>query len=149
MPSRVVRPETTKLSISGGDWLLVKKRLTHGEQQAAFARRYVTDVEGAKVNLLQHTGLALITSYLLDWSLTDLEDKPLGIRGEPISVVEAHLNAIDPGSFDEIRDAIRAHEAAMDAERDAQKKIHGGEPASSPISPSPSDAIGSSTGSVN
>lgn len=148
MPSRVVRPETKTLSISGGDWVLVKKRLNHGEQQASFARRYLADAGGHRVNL-QLVGMEKVTAYLLDWSLTDLEEHPLVIKSQPIETVEAALNAIDPESFVEIRDAIEAHEVAMALARAAEKNDPGGEKESPAISPSPDAAAGATSGSPN
>jgi hypothetical protein len=145
MPTRVVRPETKKLNISDGDWLLVKQRLNHGEQDAAFARRYIVDGVGPKANLLQQTGMAKVTAYLLDWSLTDLEEKPLVIRDQPIEDVESCLNAIDPESFDEILAAINAHEIAMDLQRAQEKKSRAGVTDVSAISESRSAPAGPST----
>jgi hypothetical protein len=146
MPSRVVRPETDKLPISDGDWVLVKRRLNHGETQKMFARRYLSDAFGNRVNL-ELAGMEKVTAYLLDWSLTDLEDKPLVIRDKSIDEVESAINAIDPESFAEIRAAIDAHELAQAIKRAEEKKLRAGAHASSPTSPSPSAVDGGSTGS--
>jgi hypothetical protein len=54
----------------------------------------------------------------------------------------AVLDALDPDSFREIRDAIDAHEAAMVEERIAAKNPQGGEIPSSAISPSPNASAG-------
>lgn len=144
MPSRVVRPETKTLSISDGDWLLVKKRLSHGDQQEAFAHKYISDVFGQRVNL-RLVRMDKVTAYLLDWSLTGLDEKPLVIKGQPIEVVESALTLIDPESFDEIHAAIEAHEQAMATERANAKKNMAGATASGAISPSPSEPAGPST----
>lgn len=147
MASRVVRPETKKLNLSDGDWLLVKKRLNHGEQQAAFARRYVSDVLGNRVNL-KLVGMETVTAYLLDWSLTDLDDQVIPIRGRPLEDVEAALNSFDPTTFAEIRDAIEAHEKAVALALAEQKKtIPAGESESSPTSLLPAPVAGPSTSS--
>ncbi len=148
MASRVVRPETQKLEISGGDWLLIKKRLNHGEQDDAFARGYVVDGDRTRVNLLQQTGMKKITAYLLDWSLTDLDEQQIVILKQPVETVEAALRSIDPESFDEILAAINAHEQAMDRAAAAKKKIPSGDGASAAISPSPSAAAGGTSGSA-
>lgn len=142
MASRVVRPETTKIDISDGDWLIVKKRLNHGEQQESFARKYIADAFGGNRVNLKLAGMDRVTAYLVDWSLIDLEDRAIPIRGKPIDEVEAALNAIDPESFAEIRDAIAVHEVTMKAERDAKKNGPDGATASSPTSPSPALAAG-------
>jgi hypothetical protein len=140
MPSRVVGIESRKLTISGGDWLLVKDRLNHGEQQDAFARKYVPNALGGHSVNLRGQDLAKVTAYLLDWTLTGLDEQPLVIRGQPIEVVEAALNSIDPESFAEIFNAIDAHESAMARARAEEKKRSAGASASSATSPSPASA---------
>jgi hypothetical protein len=138
MGSRFVRPDTTVLHISNGDTLTVKKRLNHGEQSDAFARLYVTAPDGTlKVNPLV-ADMVTITAYLLDWSLTDDSGSLYVIRDQPLATVEAAINALDPDSFREIKDAIEAHERAMAAEREAKKKTLAGETKSDLISPLPS-----------
>jgi hypothetical protein len=138
MASRIVRPETTSLSISAGDWLLVKKRLNAGEQRAMFARMYLAGVDGLlRANPLQR-GLAQITAYLLDWSLTAPDGSQIVIRDQPIEVVAAALDALDPESFGEIRLAVEAHEEAMAKAREQEKNGPDGEKASRATSLSPS-----------
>lgn len=157
MPSRVVRPDDIKLQISGGDWLLVKKRLTAGERHASFERMYLKNADGSFVVLpigglavsASRIAMATVTAYLLDWSLTTPDDKPLVIRDKPLEVMERALGSIDEESFTEIRKAIDAHEAAMAQERADLKKIPDGEPGKSAISPSLSAADGPSSESVN
>jgi hypothetical protein len=120
--SRFVRPETAKLEISDGDWLLVKKRLTAGEQRKAFAR-IVKRLEVGKPTELdpEATGLAKIVAYLLDWSLVDDTGAIVPVRDQPAAVVESALLALDPESFREIHDLITAHEE-REAEALAQEK---------------------------
>lgn len=137
-PSRVVVPSSRRIEISNGDWLLVKDRLNHGEQDEAFARRYIAEVGGTRTNLKQVGGMSTITAYLLDWSLTGLDGKKLVIQDEPIEVMEGHLDRIGPEDFEEILIAIQAHETAMAAERAAQKKILSGSPNGAATSSSPS-----------
>lgn len=146
--SRVVRPETKRVDISHGDWLLLKKRLNHGEQQDAFARKYVSDSLGSRVNL-KLVGMDRVLAFLVDWSLTGLDDQVIDIRGKAADEIEVALNSIDPDSFAEIKDAIATHEAAMDAERAIAKNGAGGVKESAAISPSPSAAAGPSPTFVN
>jgi hypothetical protein len=149
MASRMVRPETTTLQISGGDWLLVKKRLNNGEQRAMFARMYLEGSDGAlHVNPLQ-TGISKVLAYLVDWSLTDLQGKQIVILNQSIDAVICGLDAIDPDSFAEIKTAIETHEAAMRAEREQEKNAQAGETTSAATSPSLSAAGGVSSGSGN
>lgn len=149
--SRIVRPDQTTLQISGGDWLLVKKRLNHGEVSEAFALKYEADqvsIGGYRTNL-RRVGMETILIYLLDWSLVDLEGHVIPIRGKTHDEIASVLNSLDDESFEEIKAAIRAHEQAMDAERAAAKNGQDGASGSSAISPSPSTTAGATNGSTN
>lgn len=149
MRSRFVRPDTRTLTLANGDTLTVKRRLNAGEARARFARMSLAGVDGTlTVNRLQ-IGLTTITAYLLDWSLRTDADAPVVIRGVPEADLVAALDALDPESFTEIREAIEAHEQAMDAERTAEKNDPDGKTDASGISPSLSGAAGASSGSGN
>lgn len=146
--SRFVRPDVVVLRISGGDTLTVKKRLTSGEHRDQFARLYVPGPDGALVVNRLQTGLALITSYLVDWSLVDDDGVPVAIRGLSIPELESVLNALDRESFIEIKEAIEAHERAQDDERDRQKKLPAGVNGAASTFSSPSAPAGTSNGSA-
>lgn len=122
MGTRFVRPETVTLSLTDGDTLTVKKRLTAGESRAAYARRLVPGANGFFRVDPARIEASKITAYLLDWTLTGLDGHLVTIAGEPIEVVEAALDAMDPDSFNELFAAIVAHETAMAAAREAEKK---------------------------
>jgi len=140
MSIRFVRPERVVLPLSGGDSLIVRKRLTAGEQRQQFVRAYTADGTGKlRVNLIE-TGMALITAYLIDWNQHD--DPDASIKGLSVDELTEVLNLLDPASFTEIKEAIERHELAMLAERDAEKNDQGGEKGSAAILPSPSDAAG-------
>jgi hypothetical protein len=142
--SRVVRPDTDVLEISNGDTLTVRRLLNHGEQTAAYQRMYIAGVDGQlRANVLQ-TGMALVTAYLLDWTLVDLDGKPIPIAGKPIEDIESALNAIDHQSFLEIKEAIEQHERKVLKGR-AAGKLHDGGPTSPGTSPSPDAAAGDTT----
>lgn len=143
--SRVVTPETTTLSISNGDTLLVKKRLNTGEARQQYDRMYRESSAGRVVDPLQ-VGLARILAYLLDWSLVYPDGTKIQIAGKSEDEVIAALNSLDYDSFTEIRDAITVHEQAMADERAALKKTQSIEPASSLISPSLVGATGGTNG---
>jgi hypothetical protein len=133
--SRFVRPDTEKLDISGGDWLLVKRQLTAGEERHAFARIVKRMPIGGPTEIdPEATGLNKIVAYLLDWSLRDDADHVVVIREQPANVVEAALLSLDPASFREIHDAITAHEARQAAALEAEKKRTDGGPRLSVIS---------------
>ena len=64
-------------------------------------------------------------SYLIDWSITDADDKPIRIRDQSYAFVAAALRNQTPESLREILDAIQAHDGAMTAEREHEKKRPG------------------------
>ena len=129
--SRFVRPDVVTIKISQGDTLTVKRRLTSGERRASFARMYLAGADGRlKVNPLA-TGMALITAYLVDWSLVDDDGKLVVIRDQPVEAVTAALDALDQESFTEIKEAIEAHERDMNVEREAERAVPFGASASS------------------
>lgn len=121
--SRMVRPEAVNVKITGGDWILLKKRLTAGETRAMLHRGMREDGRGVDVLRIGH---AKALAYLLDWSLLDPANQPIVIREKAESVVGAALDSLDPDSFNEIVAAVVAHEAAMEAERAQEKKLTSG-----------------------
>jgi hypothetical protein len=163
MAIRFVRPETAVLTLSGGDTLIVKKRLTAGEQRAQLGRAYTTTATGLAALNFMETGVALVSAYLVDWSILK-DDGEIGvgygvvphrvpdpdavkIRGLSIDELVAVLNNLDPASFTEIKEAIEAHVAAGDAARANEKKTLAGATPAPPTSRSPSVADGALSGS--
>jgi len=148
--SRIVTPGSKQLPLSNGDWIRVKTRLSAGERHDSYELMYLRNPDGSYVvnadgRLIvgpANSRRAQIVAYLLDWSLTGPDGSPLVVRGASPEEIVAMLRAIDEESFDEISTAILAHEAAMAAERAAQKKILLAPPAADPTSPSPSVPAG-------
>jgi hypothetical protein len=118
---RFVRPDITTLPISGGDTLTVKRRLTAGEYNGMLARMATVSPDGAITANPFAVGLALITTYLLDWTFTQ-QGAPVVIAGRPLAELESALNTLDPDTFTEIREAISAHVEAQREQREAEKK---------------------------
>lgn len=133
MKTRMRRPETVRLEISNGDWLLVKKHLTAGEHRKMLDGMLREDTQ--KVAAMK-IGTSQVCAYLLDWSLIDLNDKKIAIMDDEKALLSA-LDAIDVESFEEIFKAIDAHAAAMKAERAKEKALPFTEPGSTATSPSP------------
>jgi hypothetical protein len=79
-------------------------------------------------------GIAQIIAYLVDWNLTDVEDKQVRIDTDVKRL--AGLRALDTETFDEIDRAIEQHILAVDAEDQDKKKRNAGETASGVTSPS-------------
>lgn len=149
--SPVIRPETTTLPpLSNGDTITVKKRLNQGEKRAEQARLYRRLPDGAlRIDPLQ-VGLSMVCAYLLNWTVKGLDGAVIPItetdgRPKPVEAVEAALDLLDPFIYDEIELAIRDHEAAMMAAREALKKTNSGAPPDATTSSSPSGADGAST----
>lgn len=122
--SRFVRPDVTVLTLANGDTLTVKKRLTQGERTVAYTRIYATEANGTRNPFV--VDLAMVTAYLIDWSLVGLDGAPVPIRGLSIDELTAIINTLDPEDFSEISAVITAHEQRMREERAAEKKSQAG-----------------------
>lgn len=134
---RVRQPESQRLELPGGDWLLVKKHLNTGEERSALARHVKATHPGEMPVLdFENTGLTLATEYLLDWSIVGLDGNPLVIRDRPYEVRLAALRLLDTEDSALIVRTIEAHAEAMKVEREAEKNSPAGETASSAISAS-------------
>jgi len=138
MGSRYRKQESVRLELTGGDWLLVRKHLTAGEERDAQARVIKgTFRPGEAPELdLEHLGIAQAVSYLLDWSITDADDHPIVIRDQPYGFVASALRNQTPESLREILEAVQAHDGAMLAERDQEKKDRAGKSGRAPTSTS-------------
>jgi hypothetical protein len=153
--SRFVQPAERVITLSDGDTITVRRRLTAGEQLDAYQRMYVGGVTSSgtgapRVNPLQ-TGIAMIVSYLLDWSgpgFLGPDGEPQPIRGESHEVIESAVLNLDYEDFGELKTAIETHEREMNDERERLKKTRGTGNGSSPTSPLPSDAAGVLIGSA-
>jgi hypothetical protein len=110
-----VKPETVRLSLSDGDWMDVKKRLTAGEYRERLAREWHQSEETGRMSLdMRQTGVALIAAYALDWSFVDE-------KGQPVPFSEDALRAVDIDTFREVLKVVEAHDAADEAARSAEK----------------------------
>lgn len=131
--SRFVRPESVRLALADeGDWILVKRRLTAGEERHAYARIFKPAPLGQPRELdYEQAGLAKMIAYLLDWSFVDDRGTVVPIRDAPAEAVEAAVLGLDPGSFREVHDLIVAHEAREAEALEAEKKTRSMTPDSS------------------
>lgn len=124
MSSRMRKPETVRVAISRGDSLVLKKYLTAGEHRAIFRRMMSNGATPARVDPLL-VGVSRAAGYLVDWTITDDDDRPIEIRGLEPDAIMSVLDALELDDFREIVDAIEAHEAAMDRARADEKKTAG------------------------
>jgi len=127
---RFATSDTRTLTLSDGDTLTVKARLTHGEVQAMFARMY--GIQDGQTIILPQSADALIVAYLVEWSAKDEQGRPVSLRGLSPSEVQDRLDALEHDGVLEIRAAIKEHEQAMRDEVAALKKTAGGATASRP-----------------
>lgn len=132
--SRFVRPDTTTLSISGGDTLTVRNRLTVGERRAMFSRMRRDDVSFEPDRF--KADVSIVVAYLLDWTLKGDDGRLVAIRELSQADLQATIDNLDPDSFDEITKVISDHVQAMKAEREQEKNKTDGATESSAISPS-------------
>jgi len=146
MGSRVRRPDIDVLPLTDGDTITVKRFLTAGEFRALIkmATKPVHVDAGRAANGQDLTfevdptesGIGVVLAYLLDWTFTDFDGRPLVIRDQPTAVVRAALDAIDAASYMEVQRAVQAHDQTMRAYIASEKKTTLGATAPAPISPS-------------
>jgi hypothetical protein len=131
--NRFVQPDIVRLTLSDGDYIDIKKELNAGETRRVFGRM-VKDMRAGESAMLdpEQVGLTRIVEYLVGWSFTDGE-------GRPVDLSEGAINNLDQDTYREIADAIKAHEEKIDAEREARKNGKAGT--------RPSEAISASVGS--
>jgi len=128
--SRFVRPQTRTLTLENGDQLIVRERLTAGEQRAHHARVYRPGASGRlEVDPLM-IGMGVVLAYLLDWNLKDDQDQLVAIRDLSAGDLQQVIDSLDTESFHEIRQAIEAHDVAMLEARTQKKTTPTGGPAS-------------------
>jgi len=133
MSIRIHRPETVKLSLTRGDWLLVKKHLTAGEQRAIFKRMMRDGITGDQIDSVR-VGWSKMIGYLLDWSFQNADGTPIAVADKSDEEIGAALDAIDVDSFREVLKAIEAHEESVAKELEAEQARPTGEVASSATS---------------
>lgn len=144
MSTRMRRPEAVTITITLGDWLLLKKYLTAGERRRIYAASVQPMLAGQSLPMVDsvEAGVSTVLAYLLDWSITDADGKPVVIRDQPDSVKRAALDNLDADSFTEIQRAVQKHEAEMDVVRDQEKNVPDGGIASSATSSSADSCAG-------
>ena len=142
MGSRVRKPESDVIDISQGDRLVVKKYLTAGEFREllrASTKPVALDAAAAARGDLAmeidptESGVAMVLAYLLDWTFTDSDGRPLVIHDQPRGVVRAALDMIDAESYMEVQRAIQMHDRAMKVALAEEKKISIGPKSPDPI----------------
>jgi hypothetical protein len=146
-------PVPTTIPLFGDLFIVVKQRLTVGEERRARKRMYLPNYQTGQL-LVDPTmsGLTTVIAYLLDWNLTrggqrvEIRDLALAAEKDDAKVLEmqAILEQLDPATYDAIEAAVKKHEAEQDAERAAAKKSQGGDKSETSTSSSPSAPAGAS-----
>ena len=129
MSCRFVDPQISRLALSDGDWIEVKRDLTYGEQSAMFTAMLKGDT--ATLDPTKVTP-ARVLAYVVAWSFRDREDRP-------VAVAAGALDSLFPDTITELRDAIDAHEAVRaraGSSRPKKKKPRCIPTVSEPTSPS-------------
>lgn len=142
--SDFVKPEIVRLPLSGGQFIDVKGRLSHGEREDMLASISTATPDGSSTLDRKSFRTIQVVTYAVGWSLTD-DDRPVLIS--PDVAMKDRIDIIRSLSverFNEIHKAIMAHE-----ERAKEKKLTDGATESSAISPSRFDVTGVMSGSVS
>jgi hypothetical protein len=116
---RIVKPETVRLPISEGDFIEIKKRLTHGEREDMSAHLMPSMTPGERPQVVtKDVRTVQVLTYLVHWSLTDDDGVPLPM-GPQLPEAERYstIRMLDPDTFDEIFAAIQAHEQRLVQEK--------------------------------
>jgi hypothetical protein len=119
------------LTISGGDTLTVKRFLTAAEFRELIRAstkpvRLGASTPAADVSMEvdpTESGLATVLAYLVDWTFTDFDGRPLVIRDQPRAVVRGFLDVIDAESYMEVQRAIQDHDTAVRKFAESEKKM--------------------------
>ena len=116
---RFVQPEITRLPLSGGDWIDVKKQLNAGEQRRVFGRlvKAMHFNEKTEINPEQ-LGRSKLAEYIIGWSFVDA-------NGSPVPFSEAAIDNLETDTYRELVTAVDEHEARIDEERAAEKNARG------------------------
>jgi hypothetical protein len=137
---RFVPGDVVRLPLSGGEWIDVKKELNAGEARRIFSALVKEMLAGKPTKLdPEKVGLTKVVEYVVGWSLLNADGRP-----EPVS--ESAIDGLDVDTYNDIVNAVDAHDAACEAVRVARKNGQGGEMASAATSPSPGAAAGASSG---
>lgn len=126
MANRFITAEQVRLSLTDGDFIDIKKRLSHGEREDAS-----TLIQGNR----NHAQTAVMLAYLIGWTFTDEQGQPVPYHlGMPEDERIAAIRNLTAEDFDEAYDAIDTHKQAMDKARAALKKTKATKPALRAIS---------------
>ncbi|MCE3276767.1 MAG: hypothetical protein K0R13_2622 [Propionibacteriaceae bacterium] len=117
----IVRPETVRVTLADGEWLELAKELTAGEHREMFVAQVkdapmgLTSADGLTMDLRQ-VGISKVLAYVKDWSFVDF-------KGEPLPVTVEWLRKFDQNTFQEVLEAVVAHDEACEKAIEARKNV--------------------------
>ena len=85
--NRFVNPDVTKLDLSDGDWIEVKRRLNVGERRSITSRAAKGGVSTDSTRVFVDANemeFAKVEAWVLDWSFTDAADKRVKFSPEAV-----------------------------------------------------------------
>jgi hypothetical protein len=144
--AHVARPDTVRLTLPDGEFVIIKRKLSAGERDDNLARSGHYNADGKLVLNPATVRVERLNAYLVGWSLTD-GDAPGEGNALPMSPQMsdeervATIRSLDVDTFDAIHEAIGKHEQA-----EAKKKTPSGSPAAASSSESPFALAGTQTG---
>ena len=125
--NRFVTPKTTRLEISDGDYIDIKRELTVREEKQMFGKalKRMGGIMGETAEI-QLDPIALrfakVEEYLVGWSFEgdELDDKgkPTG-NGVPVELTQAAIEGLEVETFEEIELTIEGHREKMAEEKKA------------------------------
>ena len=101
-----VEPKTVRLDLPDGQWIEVKRELSQGEEDDVIEASKRQDEQGHVITNVGKWSRARALAFITGWSLP-----------EPLN--PAALCAMTTEGFAAIRKAINAHEASVNAEKNA------------------------------
>jgi hypothetical protein len=132
---RFARGDAVRLDLSEGDWILVRRELSYG-QQRRLAASGLTGVDAAategqhlKVDLAAYDIERLVT-WVMDWSFRDAD-------GDRVTVSREAIEALHPDTAAEIGAALDVHIEAQEAKK--------GPSSPAPTAPGPSSSAATSS----
>jgi hypothetical protein len=137
---RGIKPQTTTLALSDGDSILIKARLTAGEERditGLSIKGYTQGADGRTRIEPDPTRLMFVTAaiYLVGWSLIGQDGQPIFWPAQKtIDERIAVLRQLDVETLKEIEEALTKYREAQAAVLEGNAKSDG----SGPGAPSPS-----------
>lgn len=114
--SRFASGAAVRLELSDGDWVLVRRELTYGQQRRLAAAglsgvpsALVGEGQGLTMDLAAYE-IEKLATWVIDWSLRDDD-------GDRVDVSREAIEALHPDTAEEITRALDSHIEALEAKK--------------------------------